>query len=385
MAKKSLAMKIENVSMKFNLSSEKVDNIKEYVIKMIKKELMFQEFWALRDISFEVQKGDRVGIMGLNGAGKSTLLKVISGVLKATQGTVTTNGKIAPLLELGAGFDRQYTGAENIYLYGAMLGYSKEFLEARYDEIVEFSELGSFIDVPVKNYSSGMRARLGFSVATIVEPDILILDEVLSVGDAKFRKKCENRIQSMFDKGVTVIFVSHSTSQVLRMCNKGILLEQGRLIAQGDVEDVVSVYEAKMSENELEEKKMKKVITYGTFDLLHVGHINLLRRAKALGDYLIVVVSSDEFNAGKGKKAYHSFEDRKKILEAIRYVDEVLPEYTWEQKIDDIVNNNVDVFVMGDDWKGKFDFLKDYCEVVYLPRTEGISTTKIKNDLNMKD
>ena len=250
MAKKSLAMKIENVSMKFNLSSEKVDNIKEYVIKMIKKELMFQEFWALRDISFEVQKGDRVGIMGLNGAGKSTLLKVISGVLKATQGTVTTNGKIAPLLELGAGFDRQYTGAENIYLYGAMLGYSKEFLEARYDEIVEFSELGSFIDVPVKNYSSGMRARLGFSVATIVEPDILILDEVLSVGDAKFRKKCENRIKSMFDKGVTVIFVSHSTSQVLRMCNKGILLEQGRLIAQGDVEDVVSVYEAKMSENE---------------------------------------------------------------------------------------------------------------------------------------
>lgn len=130
---------------------------------------------------------------------------------------------------------------------------------------------------------------------------------------------------------------------------------------------------------------MKKVITYGTFDLLHVGHINLLRRAKALGDYLIVVVSSDEFNASKGKKAYHSFEDRKKILEAIRYVDEVLPEYTWEQKIDDIVNNNVDVFVMGDDWKGKFDFLKDYCEVVYLPRTEGISTTKIKNDLNMKD
>lgn len=250
MAKKSLAMKVENVSMKFNLSSEKVDNIKEYVIKMIKKELMFQEFWALRDINFEVEKGERLGIMGLNGAGKSTLLKVVSGVLKATEGSVTTNGKIAPLLELGAGFDRQYTGAENIYLYGAMLGYSKEFLEERYDEIVAFSELGSFIDVPVKNYSSGMRARLGFSVATIVEPDILILDEVLSVGDAKFRKKCEARIQSMFDKGVTVIFVSHSTSQVLRMCNKGILLEQGRLIAKGDVEDVVSVYEAKMSENE---------------------------------------------------------------------------------------------------------------------------------------
>ena len=161
MAKKSLAMKIENVSMKFNLSSEKVDNIKEYVIKMIKKELMFQEFWALRDISFEVQKGDRVGIMGLNGAGKSTFIKVISGVLKATQERLQQMARLHRF-ELGAGFDRQYTGAENIYLYGAMLGYSKEFLEARYDEIVEFSELGSFIDVPVKNYSSGMRARLDF-------------------------------------------------------------------------------------------------------------------------------------------------------------------------------------------------------------------------------
>ena len=243
MAKKSLAMKIENVSMKFNLSSEKVDNIKEYVIKMIKKELMFQEFWALRDISFEVQKGDRVGIMGLNGAGKSTLLKVISGVLKATQGTVTTNGKIAPLLELGAGFDRQYTGAENIYLYGAMLGYSKEFLEARYDEIVEFSELGSFIDVPVKNYSSGMRARLGFSVATIVEPDILILDEVLSVGDAKFRKKSEKKLVDMMDTGVTVLFVSHNLDQVKRICNKAMILEHGEMKAFGDIDEIAPVYE----------------------------------------------------------------------------------------------------------------------------------------------
>ena len=250
MAKKPLAMKVDHVSMRFNLSSEKVDNIKEYIIKMLKKELMFQEFWALRDINFNVRKGDRLGIMGLNGAGKSTLLKIVSGVLKATEGTVTTNGKIAPLLELGAGFDRQYTGSENIFLYGAMLGYSREFLQEKYDEIVKFSELGSFIDVPVKNYSSGMKARLGFSVATIVEPDILILDEVLSVGDAKFRKKCEQRIQSMFDKGVTVLFVSHSTSQVLRMCNRGILLEHGRLIAKGTAEDVVSFYEAKMSENE---------------------------------------------------------------------------------------------------------------------------------------
>ncbi|MCR5691368.1 MAG: ABC transporter ATP-binding protein [Eubacterium sp.] len=250
-----LAMKVDHVSMRFNLSSEKVDNIKEYVIKMIKKELMFQEFWALRDINFEVKKGDRLGIMGLNGAGKSTLLKIVSGVLKATEGSVTTYGKIAPLLELGAGFDRQYTGAENIYLYGAMLGYSKEFLQEKYKEIVEFSELGDFINVPVKNYSSGMRARLGFSVATVVEPDILILDEVLSVGDARFRRKCERRVQEMFDSGVTVLFVSHSTSQVLRMCNKGILLERGRLIAQGTAEDVVSFYEAKMEEQDLSDEE----------------------------------------------------------------------------------------------------------------------------------
>lgn len=249
MAKQSVAMKVDHVSMKFNLSSEKVDNIKEYVIKMLKKELMFQEFWALKDISFEVKKGDRIGILGVNGAGKSTLLKIVSGVLKATEGTVTTHGKIAPLLELGAGFDRQYTGAENIFLYGAMLGYSKEFLQEKYKEIVEFSELGNFINVPVKNYSSGMRARLGFSIATIVEPDILILDEVLSVGDAKFRNKCEKRIQEMFDKGVTVLFVSHSTSQILRMCNKGILLDGGRLIAEGSAEDVVNFYEAKLLEN----------------------------------------------------------------------------------------------------------------------------------------
>ncbi len=246
MAKKDLAMRVNHVSMKFNLSSQKVDNIKEYIIKLLKKELMYQEFWALKDINFDIQKGDRVGVLGLNGAGKSTLLKVIAGVLKPTEGSVETYGKIAPLLELGAGFDKQYTGAENIYLYGAVLGYSKEFIDKKYDEIVKFSELGKFIDVPVKNYSSGMKSRLGFSIATIVEPDILILDEVLAVGDKRFRKKCEARIQSMFDKGVTVLFVSHSTDQVLRMCNKGILLEQGKLIAYGDVEEIVDLYDEKL-------------------------------------------------------------------------------------------------------------------------------------------
>ena len=261
MGKGKPAIKVDHVSMKFNLSSEKVEDVKEYTIKMLKKELMFQEFWALRDVSFQVKKGDRLGIMGLNGAGKSTLLKIVSGVLKATSGTVTTNGRIAPLLELGAGFDRQYTGSENIYLYGAMLGDNRDFLKKKYDQIVEFSELGSFIDVPVKNYSSGMRARLGFSVATVVEPDILILDEVLSVGDAKFRRKCERRLQGMFDKGVTVLFVSHSTSQIRRMCNKCILLEHGRIIAQGSAEDVACFYEAKMDDRleknllELEEQR----------------------------------------------------------------------------------------------------------------------------------
>ena len=246
MAKKALALQVDHVSMKFNLSSQKVDNMKEYFIKMIKKELMYQEFWALKDVNFDIQRGDRVGIMGMNGAGKSTLLKVIAGVLKPTEGSVRCFGKIAPLLELGAGFDRQYTGAEDIFLYGAVLGYSREFIQKKYDDIVKFSELGRFIDVPVKNYSSGMKARLGFSIATVVEPEILILDEVLSVGDKRFRKKCEARIRSMFDKGVTVLFVSHSTDQVLRMCNKGILLEQGKLVAQGDVEEIVDLYDEKM-------------------------------------------------------------------------------------------------------------------------------------------
>ena len=195
------AVVVDNVSMKFNLSKEKVDNLKDYLIKFIKKEIKYNEFWALQNVNFEVQKGDRVGILGLNGAGKSTLLKVIAGVFKPTEGKVIKNGRLVPLLELGAGFDPQYTGRENIYLYGAMLGYSKSFIEEKFDEIVEFSELKEFIDVPIKNYSSGMKARLGFSIATLVSPDILILDEVLSVGDAKFRKKSEKKVLSMFDKG----------------------------------------------------------------------------------------------------------------------------------------------------------------------------------------
>ena len=226
---KQPAIIVDNVSMKFNLSKEKVDSLKDYIIKSIKKEIKYNEFWALQNVSFTVEKGDRVGILGLNGAGKSTLLKVIAGVFKPTEGSVTKHGKMVPLLELGAGFDQQYTGKENIYLYGAMLGYSKE--------------LKDFIDVPIKNYSSGMKSRLGFSIATVVSPKILILDEVLSVGDAKFRKKSEKKVLSMFDSGVTVLFVSHSLAQVQRICNKAMILEKGKLIAYGDIDTISEQYE----------------------------------------------------------------------------------------------------------------------------------------------
>lgn len=241
------AVEVKNVSMRFNLASQKVDNLKEYFIKFLKRQLKYTEFWALRDINLTIEKGDRLGILGLNGAGKSTLLKIIAGVLKPTEGSITVKGKIAPLLELGAGFEPEYTGAENIYLYGAVLGYPREFIAEKYDEIIAFSELGKFIEVPLKNYSSGMKSRLGFAIATIVEPDVLILDEVLAVGDAKFKKKCEAKIQSMFDKGVTVLFVSHSLAQVQKICNKAILLEKGEIIAAGEIADVSRIYEEKTS------------------------------------------------------------------------------------------------------------------------------------------
>jgi ABC-type polysaccharide/polyol phosphate transport system ATPase subunit len=235
-------IKVENVGMQFNLSQEKVDNLKEYVIKMLKRELLFQEFWALRNISFEIEKGDRMGVIGLNGAGKSTLLKIISGVMKPTEGNLEINGKLVPLLELGAGFDSNYTGRENIYLNGAILGYTHEFLDEKYEEIVEFAEIREFMDVPIKNFSSGMRARLGFSIATVVEPEILVLDEVLSVGDAKFKEKSEARIMELFDEGITVLFVSHSIEQVKRLCNKAIWLEKGKIVMQGDAEEVCNKY-----------------------------------------------------------------------------------------------------------------------------------------------
>ncbi|MCI8562549.1 ABC transporter ATP-binding protein [bacterium D16-51] len=239
---KNVAVHVNDVGMRFRLNHERVDNLKEYAIKFLKRDLKYNEFWALKEINFKIRKGERLGVLGMNGSGKSTLLKMVSGVLKPTTGTVQTRGVIAPLLELGAGFSKEYTGRENIYLYGAVLGYSKEFLDEKFDEIVDFSGLGEFIEVPIKNYSSGMKARLGFSIATVVEPDILILDEVLSVGDKKFRKKSENKIMSMFDQGVTVLFVSHSLEQVQRLCNKAIILDSGRLVAKGPVHEVASIY-----------------------------------------------------------------------------------------------------------------------------------------------
>lgn len=240
-------VKVENLGVCFHMTEEKVDNLKEYFIRMIKRNLRYKEFWALKDVSFSIRKGERLGILGMNGAGKSTLLKCVAGVLKPTEGKVRVSGNIVPLLELGAGFDKDYTGAENIYLYGTMLGYSRQFINTKFDEIVEFSELKEFINTPVKNYSSGMKARLGFSIATVVEPEILILDEVLSVGDAKFKKKSAKKLKSMMASGVTVLFVSHSTSQVLDICDRAIILEHGRLIGEGPAEEICARYEEMIS------------------------------------------------------------------------------------------------------------------------------------------
>lgn len=238
----SVMVKVENVSMMFNLSNERVDSIKEYIVRMMKGTLMFQEFWALRNVSFELERGESLGIIGLNGSGKSTLLKLIAGIMKPTKGSISTYGSIAPMIELGAGFDMDLSASENIYLNGAILGYSRQEMADKFDDIIAFAELDDFVDVPIKNFSSGMIARLGFSIATIHTPDILILDEVLAVGDYKFQEKSFARTEQMIQSGATVLFVSHSAQQVGKICKKALWLDKGLVKAFGDSKSVCEMY-----------------------------------------------------------------------------------------------------------------------------------------------
>lgn len=233
------AIEVDNVSMKFNLYKEKINSLKEYLVKIAKGKLQYQEFWAIKDVSFTVDKGEIFAIVGYNGAGKSTLLKLISGIMKPTWGSVKINGTIAPLIELGAGFDPDLSARENIFLNGAVLGYSRDFMQDKLDEIISFSELGEFVDVAVKNFSSGMYARLGFSIATSIQPDILIVDEILSVGDYKFQEKSFQRIVKMIENGTTVILVSHNVEQVKSLCKRAMWLQNGSIRRIGETADVM--------------------------------------------------------------------------------------------------------------------------------------------------
>lgn len=236
------AVIVGNATVRFNMASERIDNLKEYFVKLVKRELMFQEFLALKDVSLKVRKGEAWGIVGTNGSGKSTLLKLICGILKPYKGTVSINGSIAPLIELGAGFDGELTARENIFLNGAVLGYDQKYMEKHFKEIVEFAELQNFLDMPIKNYSSGMAARLGFSIATIVRPDILICDEVLAVGDYAFQQKCEKRMAEMREKGTTLLYVSHSIDSVKEICDHALWLDKGEARMSGGAEAVCEKY-----------------------------------------------------------------------------------------------------------------------------------------------
>lgn len=233
---------VDNISVKFNMASERIDSMKDYVIKRLRGVISYNEFYALKDITFDMNKGDSVALVGLNGCGKSTLLKTVAGVLKPYAGHVSVYGKIAPLIELGAGFDLELTARENIYLNGALLGFDRETMENFYDYIVEFSELETFIDVPVKNFSSGMLARLGFSIATAGQPDLLIVDEALSVGDFRFQVKCLQRIKDILSNGSSLLFVSHSVEQVEEVCKRCIWLEKGHIVKDGPTSEVAPLY-----------------------------------------------------------------------------------------------------------------------------------------------
>ena len=233
---------VDNLTIRFNLATEKVDNLKEYVIKLIKKELMFQEFLALQDVNLKVRRGESWGLIGVNGSGKSTLLKAVCGILKPYRGSITTEGTIAPLIELGAGFDMNMTARENIFLNGTVLGHSRKFMQQNFDQIVDFAELRDFLDVPIKNFSSGMQARLGFAIATMVQPDILVVDEILSVGDFQFQQICYTRMQEMLDGGTTLLYVSHDVESVRRLCSHAIWLDHGHVQMSGPAEEVTEKY-----------------------------------------------------------------------------------------------------------------------------------------------
>ena len=243
MEQQNTIIKVDNVTMHFNLAEEKTDTFKEYILKLIQGKLHYNVFPALQNVSFTVERGDSVALIGKNGSGKSTMLKIIAGVMYPTEGSVTVNGSIVPLIELGAGFDMDLTARENIYLNGAVLGYNREFMDAHFNEIVDFSELWEFIDVPVKNYSSGMVARLGFAIATIVRADILVVDEILAVGDFKFQEKCKAKMEELMSGGTTLLFVSHSVEQVKELCKKAIWFDHGKMMMYGDTESVYKCYE----------------------------------------------------------------------------------------------------------------------------------------------
>ncbi len=237
---------LENITVRFNKANMKVDNLKEYVVRLLRRQLLFQEFIALDGVNLKIKKGEAWGLVGTNGAGKSTLLKVVSRIIKPYKGTVNVNGTVAALIELGAGIDPNLSARENIYLNGTILGYKKDFIAERFDDIVEFSELQDFLDSPVKNFSSGMKARLGFSVATSVQPDILIADEILSVGDIKFKKKCMNRMKSMLSSGTTLLYVSHNMDSIKRLCDKALWLDHGKPVMTGTAKEVCDAYIEKM-------------------------------------------------------------------------------------------------------------------------------------------
>lgn len=246
MADKRVMVDVDHVTIRFNLASQKIDNLKEYFIKFIKKELMFQEFLAVQDINFQVREGESWGLIGSNGSGKSTMLKAISGIIKPYKGSITVNGSVAPLIELGAGFDAECTARENIFLNGCVLGHSLKFMEEHFDEIVDFAEIHKFLDSPIKNYSSGMKARLGFSIATMVKPDILIVDEILSVGDYKFRQKCEKRMKELLSGGTTLLYVSHNIDEVKRLCDHAIWIDHGQMRMVGEASAVCDAYMEEM-------------------------------------------------------------------------------------------------------------------------------------------